>query len=56
MTYDPQARQAHLLSLAQGFVDYVGTTVPSGQPTIMGMAFLVVVAAMIVSLIWVPRK
>ena len=42
--------------LAQGFVDYVGTTVPSGQPTIMGMAFLVVVAAMIVSLIWVPRK
>ena len=22
MTYDPQARQAHLLSLAQGFVDY----------------------------------
>ena len=47
-SYDPE--------FAQGFVDYVGTTVPSTQPTILGMAFLVVVAAMIISLIWVPRK
>ncbi|MFL2745226.1 MAG: hypothetical protein ACJ0AW_02700 [Gammaproteobacteria bacterium] len=40
---------------AQGFVDYVGTTDPTGMPPVLGMAFLVVVAIMIVGLIWGPR-
>tara|TARA_B100000900_G_scaffold307425_1_gene266097 strand:+ start:648 stop:1055 length:408 start_codon:yes stop_codon:yes gene_type:complete len=42
--------------LAQRFVDYVGTTDPTGQPGMLGMAFLILVALMIISLIWAPRK
>ena len=40
---------------AQGFVDYVGTTDPTGMPPVLGMAFLIVVAIMILGLIWGPR-
>jgi protein-S-isoprenylcysteine O-methyltransferase Ste14 len=40
---------------AQGFIDFVGTTEPSGMPSIMGMAFLLTITIMIIGLIWGPR-
>ena len=39
----------------QGFIDFVGTTGQVYTPSLAGMAFLLVVAAMILSLIWGPK-
>jgi|TARA_B100001093_G_scaffold300658_1_gene286717 hypothetical protein len=41
---------------AKGFIDYVGTTDTATTPTPMAMLFLTVVAIMILSLIWRPKK
>lgn len=41
---------------AKGFIDYVGTTDTATTPTPMAMLFLAVVAIMILSLIWRPKK
>ena len=41
---------------AKGFIDYVGTTDTATTPTLMAMLFLTVVAIMILSLIWRPKK
>jgi len=41
---------------AKRFIDYVGTTEPTNTPSLLGMAFLAVVAVMIVAQIWMPKK
>ena len=42
---------------SDGFIGYVGTTtLPVESPSAMGMVFLAVVALMILSIIWTPKK
>jgi O-antigen/teichoic acid export membrane protein len=42
---------------SDGFIGYVGTTtLPVESPSAMGMIFLAVVALMILSIIWTPKK
>jgi O-antigen/teichoic acid export membrane protein len=42
---------------SDGFIGYVGTTtLPVESPAAMGMVFLAVVALMILSIIWTPKK
>ena len=41
---------------AIGFIEYVGTTVPSGNPATGAMILLGVVAIMILYQIWAPKK
>ena len=42
--------------VADGFIEYVGTTTVSGTPDTMGMAFLVYIAIMYMAIIWVPKQ
>ena len=42
--------------VADGFIDYVGTTTVSGTPDIMGMVFLIYLAIMYLAIIWVPKQ
>jgi hypothetical protein len=42
--------------VADGFIEYVGTTTVSGTPDTMGMAFLVYIAIMYIAIIWVPKQ
>jgi hypothetical protein len=42
--------------VADGFIDYVGTTTVSGTPDIMGMVFLIYLALMYLAIIWVPKQ
>ena len=42
---------------SDGFISYVGTTtLPVESPSTMGLLFLAVVALMILSIIWTPKK
>ena len=41
---------------AIGYIEYVGTTVPSGNPMTGGMILLGIVAIMILYQIWAPKK
>ena len=41
---------------AQRFIDFVGTTEWSGLPSITGMIWLGIITAMILGLIWTPKK
>lgn len=42
--------------VADGFIEYVGTTTVSGTPDTMGIAFLVYLAIMYMAIIWVPKQ
>ena len=42
--------------VADGFIEYVGTTTVSGTPDAMGIAFLVYLAIMYMAIIWVPKQ
>ena len=41
---------------AQGFIDFVGTTVPTNTPTTGAMILLAIVAIIILGNIWLPKK
>ena len=43
-------------SFCQGFIDFVGTTGPVNGPGVLGVAFLAVVALMILGLVWGPKN
>ena len=45
-----------LTEVADGFIEYVGTTTVSGTPDTMGIAFLVYLAIMYMAIIWVPKQ
>ena len=42
--------------VAEGFIEYVGVTGGVSTPDPLGMVFLVVIALMILTLIWRPKK
>lgn len=42
--------------VADGFIDYVGTTSVSGSPDPLGMIFLAYIAIMYMAIIWVPKQ
>ena len=42
--------------VADGFIEYVGTTTVTGTPDTMGIAFLVYLAIMYMAIIWVPKQ
>ena len=43
-------------SVAEGYLDYVGTTDPATMPLPLGIAFFAVVAIIILGQIWMPKK
>ena len=43
-------------SVAEGYLDYVGTTDPATMPLPISIAFLAVVAIIILGQIWMPKK
>jgi hypothetical protein len=50
-----QAQGAELSDIATGFIDYVGTTDPTGI-SIPGMLFLLVITVMMLAQIWMPKE
>ena len=50
-----QAQGVEISDIATGFIDYVGTTEPSGIG-IPGMLFLLVITAMMLGQIWLPKE
>ena len=42
--------------VADGFIEYIGTTTVSGTPDAMGMIFLIYIAIMYMAIIWVPKQ
>ena len=42
--------------LAQGIIDFAGSTTPGMTPTPVGLAFLVIVTLIILGLIWGPKN
>jgi hypothetical protein len=50
-----QAQGAELSDIATGFIDYVGTTEPTGI-SIPGMLFLLVITVMMLAQIWMPKE
>lgn len=50
-----QAQGVELSDIATGFIDYVGTTEPTGI-SIPGMLFLLVITVMMLAQIWMPKE
>ena len=42
--------------VAEGWINYVGTTDATFTPTPLGMAFLAIVAIMYAAIIWYPKQ
>ncbi len=43
-------------TVAEGYIEYVGTTDPATMPLPIGIAFFAVVAIIILGQIWMPKK
>ena len=43
-------------TVAEGYIDYVGTIDPATMPTPLGIAFIVVAGLIIFGQIWLPKK
>ncbi|NBR51054.1 MAG: hypothetical protein EBT87_04760 [Alphaproteobacteria bacterium] len=50
-----QAQGIEISDIATGFIDYVGTTEPSGVG-VPGMVFLLVITVMMMAQIWMPKE
>lgn len=50
-----QAQGTEISDIATGFIDYVGTTEPSGVG-LPGMVFLLVITVMMMAQIWMPKE
>ncbi|MGB1108415.1 MAG: hypothetical protein ACPG2A_07105, partial [Parvibaculales bacterium] len=50
-----QAQGTEISDIATGFIDYIGTTEPTGV-SVPGMVFLLVITVMMMAQIWMPKE
>ena len=51
-----KAETGSISSVAEGYINYVGTTDPATMPMPLGIAFIVVSGLIILGQIWMPKK